>query len=207
MGAGGGDAVGGGLREKATIGSRVGFGTGGSGIGPGGRDADGVPETHAAWPAAQLFTPGTIVTPAERADVAFAASTAPPASRGPTASVPGWRSDAALTFCGNTGNTGNTDVSAFDSVSRAAAAADLRRRRESRPAAAARRAWRDVERAYLRTVRGDGPLAGTPLALRGADAARIALTREKKTKSKSRGSAQRFVRPSFTINRRVRSIF
>ena len=146
----------------------------------GGRDADGVPETHAAWPAAQLFTPGTIVTPAERADVAFAASTAPPASRGPTASVPGWRSDAALTFCGNTGNTGNTDVSAFDSVSRAAAAADLRRRRESRPAAAARRAWRDVERAYLRTVRGDGPLAGTPLALRGADAARIALTREKK---------------------------
>ena len=151
----------------------------------GGRDADGVPETHAAWPAAQLFTPGTIVTPAERADVGiFAASTAPPASRGPTASVPGWRSDAALTFCGNTGNTGNTDVSAFDSVSRAAAAADLRRRREARPAAAARRAWRDVERAYLRTVRGDGPLAGTPLALRGADAARIALTREKKNQKR-----------------------
>lgn len=158
----------------------------------GGRDAGGVPETHAAWPAAQLFTPGTMVTPAERADVAFAASTAPPASRGPTTSVPGFfgaeadafreastvaRPDAALTFCGNT-------VSAFDSVSRAAAAADLRRRREARPAAAASRAWRDVERAYLRTVRGDGPLAGTPLALRGADAARIALTHKNRENQK-----------------------
>ena len=148
----------------------------------GGRDADGVPETHAAWPAAQLFTPGTIVTPAERADVGiFAASTAPPASRGPTASVPGWRTNEKP---GDEAFCGNTDVSAFDSVSRAAAAADLRRRRESRPAAAARRAWRDVERAYLRTVRGDGPLAGTPLALRGADAARIALTREKKNQKR-----------------------
>ena len=148
----------------------------------GGRDADGVPETHAAWPAAQLFTPGTIVTPAERADVGiFAASTAPPASRGPTASVPGWRTNEKP---GDEAFCGNTAVSAFDSVSRAAAAADLRRRRESRPAAAARRAWRDVERAYLRTVRGDGPLAGTPLALRGADAARIALTREKKNQKR-----------------------
>jgi len=150
-----------------------------SGSGQAGRESAGVPETHTAWPAAQLFTPGTMVTPAERADVAFAASTAPPASRGPTTSVPGWRtrekpgdgvpSAPVLPHCGNA-------VSAFDSVSRAAAAADLRRRREARPAAAASRAWRDVERAYLRTVQGDGPLAGTPLALRGADAARIALT-------------------------------
>ena len=84
-----------------------------------------------------------------------------------------------LPHCGNA-------VSAFDSVSRAAAAADLRRRREARPAAAASRAWRDVERAYLRTVRGDGPLAGTPLALRGADAARIALTHKNHENQKQR---------------------
>ena len=150
-----------------------------------GRDAGGVFEPHAAWPAARLFTPGTTVTPAESAGVAFAASTEPPASRGPTASVPGWTRgafDASFDRPRDDDCPPTDAVSAFASASRAASAAEMRRRRESRPAAVAARAWRDVERAYLRTVR-DGPLAGTPLALRRADAKRVALSNDTDTVS------------------------
>ena len=150
-----------------------------------GRDAGGVFEPLAAWPTARLFTPGTAVTPAESAGVAFAASTEPPASRGPTASVPGWTRgafDASFDRPRDDDCPPTDAVSAFASASRAASAAEMRRRRESRPAAVAARAWRDVERAYLRTVR-DGPLAGTPLALRRADAKRVALSNDTDTVS------------------------
>ena len=150
-----------------------------------GRDASGVPETHAAWPAARLFTPGANVTPP--ADAVLAASAAPPASRGPSASVIGVvgadarppvsasETDVFL-FRDERASSPTDAVAAFVTASKAALLAERRRGREMRPVAVAARAWKDVERAYLRAVRADGPLAGTPLALRGADAARVALT-------------------------------
>ena len=144
-----------------------------------GRDAGGVPGTHAAWPAARLFTPGTTATPAGCADAAFAASAAPPASRGPTASVPGWRRDDARATVPASETDfvlfhGETDaVAAFASASKAARVSELLKRCASQPARVlAARAWRDVERAYLRAAGANGVLGGTPLALRGADAAR-----------------------------------
>ena len=130
----------GGRREKATIGVRVGFGTGGCGgevplfLGRGRRprDARGVAR-------GSLFTTPTSspCTPAERADVGIFAASTIDASRGPTASVPGWRTNEKP---GDEAFCGNTAVSAFDSVSRAAAAADLRRPPLTYRPAAGRRA-------------------------------------------------------------------